>query len=74
MVKRLSLVLACIGNVSWILLDEPLATLDREVAGTLPALIEEYRQLYGTGFIFSSHQSFLSQSNLTYEPIAFPLV
>ena len=60
MVKRLSLLLAFIGNVSLILLDEPLATLDTEAAHLLPDLINEYRQLYGTSFIFSSHQPFLS--------------
>lgn len=58
MVKRLSLLLAFIGHVSLILLDEPLATLDAEAAQALPHLINEYRQEYGTGFIFSSHQPF----------------
>ena len=60
MVKRLSLLLAFIGHVPLILLDEPLSTLDAEVVFTLPDLINEYRQQYGTSFIFSSHQPFLS--------------
>jgi ABC-2 type transport system ATP-binding protein len=62
MVKRLSLLLAFIGNVPLILLDEPLATLDAEAVHALPDLIAEYRKEYGTGFIFSSHQPFLSET------------
>ena len=62
MVKRLSLLLAFIGPAAWILLDEPLATLDTEAVHALPELINEYRQQYGTSFIFSSHQPFLSES------------
>ena len=60
MVKRLSLLLAFIGAAEWILLDEPLATLDTEAVHALPELINEYRKQYGTSFIFSSHQPFLS--------------
>jgi ABC-2 type transport system ATP-binding protein len=60
MVKRLSLLLAFIGPAELILLDEPLATLDTEAVHALPDLINEYRQQYGTSFIFSSHQPFLS--------------
>lgn len=60
MVKRLSLLLAFIGNAALILLDEPLATLDTEAVHALPELINEYRQQYGCSFIFSSHQPFLS--------------
>jgi ABC-2 type transport system ATP-binding protein len=62
MVKRLSLLLAFIGPADLILLDEPLATLDTEAVHALPDLINEYRQQYGTSFIFSSHQPFLSES------------
>jgi ABC-2 type transport system ATP-binding protein len=62
MVKRLSLLLAFIGNVPLILLDEPLSTLDAEAVHTLPDLISEYRQQFGTSFIFSSHQPFLSEA------------
>lgn len=69
MVKRLSLLLAFIGNVSLILLDEPLATLDTEAAHLLPDLINEYRQLYGTSFIFSSHQPFLSDKLTIYKKL-----
>jgi ABC-2 type transport system ATP-binding protein len=64
MVKRLSLLLAFIGNVPLILLDEPLATLDAEAVHALPDLIKDYRDEYGTCFIFSSHQPFLSETSL----------
>src|SRR5579872_6250737 len=60
MLKRLSLVLAFIGRVSLIVLDEPLATLDAEVAELLPRLIRKYRQELGISFIFSSHLSLAS--------------
>jgi len=64
MVKRLSLLLAFIGHVPLILLDEPLATLDAEATHALPGLINEYRLQYGTSFIFTSHQPFLSEAPL----------
>jgi ABC-2 type transport system ATP-binding protein len=67
MVKRLSLLLAFIGNVPLILLDEPLATLDTEAIHALPDLITEYRKENGTSFIFSSHQPFLSETLLINE-------
>ena len=56
MMKRLSLLLAFIGHVSVILLDEPLATLDAEAVEALPGLIENFSNRYGTSFILSSHQ------------------
>jgi ABC-2 type transport system ATP-binding protein len=62
MVKRLSLLLAFLGEPALILLDEPLATLDAEAAFLLPDLIREYHQEHGTGFIFSSHHAFNSGS------------
>jgi ABC-2 type transport system ATP-binding protein len=65
MVKRLSLLLAFIGKVRLIVLDEPLATLDTEAAQALPGLINEHRKEYGTSFIFTSHQPFLAEPLLT---------
>src|SRR5262249_31784768 len=65
MLKRLSLLLAFIGPVPLILLDEPLATLDVEATDALPDLIREYRREYCTGFIFSSHQPFLAGPSFT---------
>ena len=58
MVKKLSLLLAFIGRPSWMLLDEPLATLDEGSVQVLPELISAYHKEFRTGFIFSSHQSF----------------
>ncbi len=55
MVKKLSLVLAFIGQPRLILLDEPLVTLDRETVPVLYTLISEYFTL-GTSFILASHQ------------------
>ncbi|HEV2355916.1 MAG TPA: ABC transporter ATP-binding protein [Puia sp.] len=60
MVKRLSLVLAFIGKAPLIVLDEPLATLDAEIADLLPGLIGKYRHDFGVSFIFSSHLSLAS--------------
>ncbi len=62
MIKRLSLLLALLGDTPLILLDEPLATLDAEAAHRLPDLIREYHQDHGKSFIFSSHQSFAAGS------------
>jgi ABC-2 type transport system ATP-binding protein len=61
-IKKLSLLLAFIGNPSLILLDEPLATLDAEAALLLPELIREYRQDLGVSFVFSSHQTIITGS------------
>ena len=56
MVKKLSLVLAFIGENKFIFLDEPLVTLDQDSVPVLLKLIESYHQK-GTNFIFTSHQS-----------------
>ena len=57
MTKKLSLMLAFIGQPSLILLDEPLITLDQDSAGRLIELIIDYQILYDTSFFFSSHQA-----------------
>jgi ABC-2 type transport system ATP-binding protein len=62
MIKRLSLLLAFIGDPALILLDEPLATLDNEAVLLLPELIREYHVNNGISFIFSSHYSFQADS------------
>lgn len=62
MVKRLSLLLALVGQPSLILLDEPLATLDTEIARLLPEIMKRQRQELSTSFIFSSHQAFPSDA------------
>jgi ABC-2 type transport system ATP-binding protein len=58
MLKRLSLLLAFIGNPKWIFLDEPMANLDIETVTVLPEIIMEYHKTCGSHFIFSSHIPF----------------
>ncbi len=62
MIKRLSLMLAFIGNPRLILLDEPMATLDEDAAILLPGLIREYQEDHESCFILSSHHSFNTSS------------
>lgn len=57
MLKKLSLLLAFIGNPELILLDEPLITMDSESLKTLYSWITEYHSKHGTGFLLSSHQA-----------------
>lgn len=57
MTKKLSLLLAFIGNTKLILLDEPLITLEDVFLPLLFSLIKE-RQAQGTSFMLSSHQPF----------------
>jgi len=57
MTKKLALLLAFLGRPVWILLDEPLITLDEPALIGLLALIGEYCDRYGAGFLLSSHQS-----------------
>jgi ABC-2 type transport system ATP-binding protein len=58
MLKKLSLALAFIGNPKWILLDEPLITVDTEAVSTICNLIGKTHRDDQTSFIISSHQSF----------------
>jgi len=62
MIKKLSLLLAFMGRPSLILLDEPLSTLDEGTTHQMPELINAYHKEFGTCFIFSSHQPFISHS------------
>ena len=57
MVKKVSLLLAFLGNPSLIILDEPLITIDREAREVLFELIKEYHH-NGVTFLLSSHQLF----------------
>jgi len=57
MVKKVSLLLAFLGNPSLIILDEPLITIDKETRQLLYELMME-RSKNGTGFLLSSHQLF----------------
>jgi ABC-2 type transport system ATP-binding protein len=61
MIKKLSLVLAFIGNVPLIVLDEPLITLDPEAFSTVSNLILGRQNNDGTGFLMSSHQELDAQ-------------
>lgn len=56
MTKRLSLLLAFIGNPALIILDEPLTTLDTNSFTLISDLILEFNQKAGTSFLMSSHQ------------------
>jgi len=57
MVKKVSLLLAFLGDPSIIILDEPLITIDREAREVLFELIKEYHR-NGVTFLLSSHQLF----------------
>jgi ABC-2 type transport system ATP-binding protein len=57
MVKKLSLVLAFMGNPKIILLDEPLITLDGDALNVLHKWIAERHQQSETSFLLSSHQA-----------------
>jgi ABC-2 type transport system ATP-binding protein len=57
MVKKLSLVLAFIGQPKYILLDEPLVTIDKESVPILYDLVKLYFTK-GVNFVFTSHQAF----------------
>ncbi len=55
MLKKLSLVLAFIGNVKYIFLDEPLVTIDQKSLPIIYKLISECLET-GTNLVFTSHQ------------------
>ena len=56
MLKKISLVLAFMGNPKIILLDEPLITLDSESLKVFYSWIAEKYQKDGISFFLSSHQ------------------
>jgi ABC-2 type transport system ATP-binding protein len=55
MLKKLSLLLAFIGQPKWILLDEPLTTLDQSSQKALCNLIMNQQQQNDISFIITSH-------------------
>lgn len=57
MLKKLSLVLAFLGNPAIVMLDEPLVTIDTQAVSNMYLLIKEY-QKQGVTFLLSSHQDF----------------
>ncbi|MEO3404740.1 ABC transporter ATP-binding protein [Mucilaginibacter sp. CAU 1740] len=56
MLKKLSLLLAFLGNPKLILLDEPLITIDTASLAVLNTWIRERYEQEGTSFLLSSHQ------------------
>lgn len=56
MTKKLSLVMAFLGNPPLILLDEPFITLDADAYNLACAFIAEKNKNSGTAFLMSSHQ------------------
>jgi ABC-2 type transport system ATP-binding protein len=67
MLKKLSLALAFIGKPQWILLDEPLITIDVAAVSLVCEWINKVQKESGMSFIISSHQSF--QNNLPFTAI-----
>jgi ABC-2 type transport system ATP-binding protein len=65
--KKLSVVLAFVGNPKWILLDEPLITIDVAAVALVGEWIKQMRSEKGISFIISSHQSF--QDNIPFSAI-----
>jgi ABC-2 type transport system ATP-binding protein len=57
MTKKLSLVMAFLGNPKLIILDEPLITLDEQARIILYDLIKSKTETTNTTFLISSHQS-----------------
>jgi ABC-2 type transport system ATP-binding protein len=56
MLKKLSLVLSFLGTPKWIMLDEPLNTLDVDAVRILYGWIQRGHETDGISFILSSHQ------------------
>lgn len=56
MLKKLSLLLAFLGHPKWILLDEPLTTLDQASQKAFCNLVMEQRKENDISFIITSHQ------------------
>lgn len=62
MLKKVSLVMAFLGDPSLIILDEPLITLDANARNVLTALISERLAAKETAILVSSHQPIESNS------------
>ena len=62
MLKKLSLVLAFLGQPACIVLDEPLTTLDAAAIPVLCAWIARQHAQQGTSFLLSSHQPFAAEA------------
>ena len=69
MLKKLSILLAFLGQPEWIILDEPLITLDKESQAVVTQLVADHRSS-GCSFLFATHQDFendLIKATATYE-------
>ena len=62
MLKKLSLVLAFLGQPTCIVLDEPLTTLDAAAIPVLCSWMARQQAQQGTSFLLSSHQAFAAES------------
>ena len=60
MLKKLSLVMALLGQPRWVLLDEPLITLDPDAQAALLQLLAQGHQA-GVNYLLSSHQAWSTQ-------------
>jgi ABC-2 type transport system ATP-binding protein len=58
MLKKLSVMLAFLGSPKWILLDEPIITVDVQAVETISNLILKYFTENNISFLISSHQAF----------------
>jgi ABC-2 type transport system ATP-binding protein len=67
MLKKLSLCIAFCGDVSWILLDEPFAFIDKDTEENLILFIEK-RVKQGVNFIITSHHE-LAREDLDFKKI-----
>ena len=69
MLKKLSILLAFLGQPEWIILDEPLITLDKEAQAVVTELVAAQKDR-GCSFLFATHQDFendLIKATATYE-------
>lgn len=57
MIKKLSIILSFLGSPDWIILDEPLITLDKEAQQIVTDMIIKKRA-QGVSFLFATHQDF----------------
>ena len=62
MLKKLSLVLAFLGQPTCIVLDEPLTTLDAAAIPVLCSWMASQQAQHGTSFLLSSHQALAAES------------
>jgi len=65
MIKKLSLALAFAGTPSWILLDEPFITIDKNSVAAICQIINKKYSDDGVSFLITSHQNF-NNENLSF--------